>query len=73
MKEKDKLIDEMVNKFLRWEIPKDFSPDGGITFKNPKDLYPHIPNPENLWPTGTNLLDASQAKELMKYLLEEDN
>ena len=28
-----KNIDEMVNRFLGWKLPKDFAPDGGISFK----------------------------------------
>lgn len=43
---------EMATKFMAWKLPKDFNPDGGISFK--PDNYQHPDNP--FWPTGTNLL-----------------
>ncbi len=59
-------IDKMVNRFLSWKLPKDFGPDAGISFTqyHPYDS-PH-------WPSGTNLLHAGQAKEMIEYLLAED-
>jgi len=60
------LIKQMVDKFLSWKLPKDFSPDGAVQFN------PIYCNTTKGWkmPTGTNLLNANQAKELFEYLLE---
>ena len=55
-------IDKMVNKFLSWKLPQDFTPDGCIHFTPP--IHDHH------WPVGTNLLDARQAKDMIKHLLE---
>ena len=54
-------IDTMVDRFLQWELPKDFAPDAGISFKT-------LPHPHE-WPTGTNLFDAIQAEEMIKHML----
>lgn len=60
-------IEHMVNRFLAWKLPADFSPDAGIGFK------PYHPQqtPDNpMWPTGTNLLTAEQARAMFEYVLE---
>jgi len=64
-------IDEIVERFLSWKLPEDFNPDAGISFTPPEELYPLIENPDHLWPTGTNLLDADQARAMIEYLLKE--
>lgn len=62
----DRQIEKIVNKFLTWQLPKDFSPDCGINFTPPpKD------SPEYFWPVGTNLFTAEQAKNMIKYILSE--
>jgi hypothetical protein len=54
-------IAEMVNRFLGWKLPKDFAPDGGISF---------TPSPHPLgWPIGTHLLTADQARAMFEYCL----
>lgn len=59
-------IDEMVNRFLGWKLPKDFSPDAGILFKPTKpDGY----DEPGSWPVGTNLLTADQALAMVKHML----
>ena len=62
-------IQQAVNRFLGWGLPKDFSPDAGISFKpdanpdSPVELqYTHRP-------TGTNLFNADQAKAMFEYAL----
>lgn len=55
----------MVNKFLGWKLPDNFSPDGGISFQK------HISNPDLYHPIGTNLFTADQAKEMFEYCLKE--
>lgn len=57
----EEIVDEMVTRFLSWNLPVDFSPDAGITFSPPSDIC--------LWPTGTNLFDAQQAKSMILYML----
>jgi hypothetical protein len=67
-------IEKIVDRFLGWKLPEDFSPDAGISFKRPEELYPQMEHPENEWPVGTNLLTADQASEMVKHILkgEED-
>lgn len=50
----------MVSRFLAWELPKDFAPDGGITFVAPSSPMD--------WPTGTNLLTALQARAMIEHV-----
>ena len=54
------IIEHMVNRFLTWNLPADFAPDGGISFN-------HI---EASQPTGTNLFTATQAKAMIAHMLE---
>lgn len=48
----------MVGRFLGWKLPKDFAPDGGISFEE-----------SAWWPSGTNLLHAGQAKEMLEHVV----
>ena len=77
IKPTDDQVKKMVDRFLCWPLPKDFSPDGGVTFDRRVNL---IVNgklkecdrgdaPSGYWPVGTNLLTADQAKEMIEYLL----
>jgi hypothetical protein len=59
-------IDAAVNRFLGWKLPDNFNPDGGISFAREVN---GAPRQSSWWPTGTNLLDASQAKEMLLYVL----
>ncbi len=59
------MIDTMVSRLLCWKLPKDFAPDAGIRF---------LPNPMQqhggpYWPTGTNLMHAEQAREMIEHML----
>src|SRR4051812_6674479 len=58
------VTEEMVNRFLSWNLPKDFSPDCGISFKPPQ-----TPHPIGYWPIGTNLFTADQAKAMLEHVL----
>lgn len=58
---KEELVKHMVNRFLGWKLPNDFSPDCGISFTKLS----------NMEPVGTNLLTAAQTKEMFKYLLKD--
>lgn len=54
-------IGPLVDRFLSWRLPKTFNPDGGIRFDAPA-IDAH-------WPSGTNLLDYSQAKAMLEHVL----
>ena len=58
----EKQIKHMVDRFLGWKLPSDFSPDAGITFKP-------LPGPQ-IPPSGTNLFDASQVDAMVRYMVE---
>lgn len=59
------VMKRLVNRFLAWQLPKDFSPDAGISFKPTKpDGYG-----THWWPTGTNLLTAEQAQKMFEHVI----
>jgi hypothetical protein len=61
-------IKHMVNRFLAWKLPEDFSPDGGISFK--KTFNEHTAHPMTNQPSGTNLFDATQAETMVRHMLD---
>ncbi len=54
----DDQIKAMVKQFLSWQLPADFSPDGGISF-----------TPALGAPVGTNLFTATQADAMVRHML----
>lgn len=65
---RDDQIKHMVDRFLVWKLPENFNPDGGVSFKKMR-------NENTVWlsknePVGTNLLDAAQAEEMVRYMVE---
>ncbi|MBY9051665.1 hypothetical protein K7462_30780, partial [Pseudomonas fluorescens] len=64
----DAQIKYMVDRFLSWKLPADFNPDGGVSFK--KTFNDHLPTPSKHEPSGTNLLDATQATAMVRYMIE---
>jgi hypothetical protein len=60
-------VETMVNRFLSWKLPANFMPDGGISFE------PYYKNGTfgggTRKPTGTNLLDATQARAMVLHML----
>lgn len=60
----DEQIKWMTDRFLAWHLPDDFLPDGGISFTEPRRSAPG-------WPIGTNLLSATQAEAMVRYMLED--
>lgn len=54
----------MVDRFLGWKLPDDFAPDCHINF----DREAAAAFVES-WPTGTNLLHAGQAKEMLQHVI----
>lgn len=64
----DEQIKHMAERFLQWRLPADFQPDAGISFKadyNEGTDYPMMHEPY-----GTNLFDFSQAKEMVRHMVE---
>lgn len=56
------IVKNAVDNFLSWEIPKDFYPDGGLSYEG-NMLKP-------VWlPMGTYLFHAEQAKEMIEAML----
>ena len=61
-------IKHMVDRFLGWKLPEDFSPDAGISFKPTFNDWMPAPSKHN--PVGTNLFTATQAEAIVRYLVE---
>ena len=68
MKFTDEQIKYMVDRFLTWELPQDFHPDGGIIFHG---THVDALGYKAQWPIGTNLFTASQAEEMVRHILGE--
>ena len=62
--EKRELLVAMEGRFLGWKLPKDFAPDGYISF----DREGANLAPEYSWPIGTNLLTGPQAMNMLDYV-----
>jgi hypothetical protein len=65
---REELVNHMVNRFLGWKLPENFSPDAGISFK--AAFNEHTAHPMKHEPSGTNLFDAGQAEAMVRYMLE---
>lgn len=65
---RDQQIEYMVQRFLGWRLPENFNPDAGISFK--PYFNEHTDHPMKSEPTGTNLFDYTQAKEMIRYMLD---
>ena len=61
-------IKYMVDRFLNWKLPEDFHPDAGISFK--ATFNEHTPCPMKHEPSGTNLLNATQATAMVRYMID---
>lgn len=61
-------IKKMIDRFLAWKLPENFDPDAGISFK--PTFNDHLPTPMKHNPTGTNLLSATQAEQMIRYITE---
>lgn len=61
-------VKHMVERFLRWRLPQNFAPDGGVTFE--KFGNAGTPHQYRREPVGTNLLDFMQASEMVRYMVE---
>lgn len=56
-------VEQAVDRFLGWKLPMTFAPDCGISFT------PICGNNEPFWPIGTNLFNAVEAKQMIRYVL----
>ena len=59
-------IKYMRDRFLNWTLPKDLNPDGGISFKRSESAIKY----NHPMPVGTNFLDAAQAEEMVRYMID---
>ena len=58
-------IKHLVDRFLGWHVPENFAPDAGITYT--RLSYQHS---ADTMPSGTNILDATQADAMVRYMAE---
>ena len=57
------VTEEMVGRFLGWKLPENFAPDCYISYdRESAQKY-------NGHPTGTNLLHAGQAREMLEHVM----
>jgi len=68
---KDEAIQKLTNRFLMWRLPDNFNPDGGISFT--PDYNNGTEEGGRHRPVGTNLFDYGQAKQMIEYLLEDED
>jgi len=61
------LVKQMVDRFLGWKLPADFNPDGGIRFERTGHGFGGQTFVREV--TGTNLLTATQATEMVQHML----
>lgn len=62
-------IKHMVSRFLGWQLPEDFRPDGGISFEPLLNKGSQYESKRE--PSGTNLFDATQATAMVRHMLTE--
>lgn len=58
-------IKHMVNRFLSWQLPQNFSPDNGISYRRP-----NYSSSVDATPSGTNLFDAIQAEAMVRHMID---
>jgi hypothetical protein len=59
------VTDEMVNRFLSWPLPESVNSDVCVT-KDYGQRYGFVPLPQR---TGTNLLTADEARQMLEHVL----
>jgi len=64
----DAQIKHMVDRFLSWRLPDNFSPDCGISFTSISNEG--TPYEYRFAPTGTNLFDVQQAEAMVRHMTE---
>ena len=63
----DEDIEAMTQRFLSWELPEGFNPDGGIRFESVTNEGTEFEY--HYKPYGTNLFDHTQAKQMVRHIL----
>lgn len=66
-------IKHMTERFLRWRLPDDFNPDGGIVFLRQHGVFSDgqtNSQPIKYEPVGTNLLSYTQAAAMVRHMAE---
>jgi hypothetical protein len=63
-------IKHMVDRFLMWKLPADFSPDNGISFDAVASYFGSPEKRQVRQPVGTNLLTATQATAMVRHMLD---
>lgn len=69
----DEQIKYMVNRFLGWRLPENFTPDAGVSFNPEYNVEYNATRgkpPARHQPSGTNLFDATQAEAMVRYMAE---
>lgn len=66
LKDEKAKIKTYADRLMSWPLPKDFSPDCGISFDGRKD---DEWNKNKTWPIGTNLLSVNQAIQMFEYVM----
>lgn len=61
-------IQHMIIRFLAWQLPESFNPDGGISFK--AMFNENTPHPMKAEPSGTNLFDYDQATDMVRHMID---
>ena len=64
----DDQIKHMVDRFLSYRFPEDIQPDGGLSIR--RVFNEGTPHEFKATPSGTNLLNATQATEMVRHMLE---
>ena len=63
-------IKHMRDRFLYWKLPENFSPDCGITFNRTFNHRTKSDDYDIREPVGTNLFDAAQAEQMIRFMIE---
>ena len=63
----------MVDRFLSWPLPENFSPDHCISFDREDAERLRAKTNGVMWPTGTNLFTAPQAKKMVEHMLAKES
>lgn len=61
-------IKHMVDRFLLWELPDNFNPDCGVTFRPIGNEG--TPFEYRRKPCGTNILNATEARAMVTHMLD---
>ena len=64
----EKQVKHMVDRFLGWRLPENFNPDGGISFEPLGNRGTE--HEYKRQPVGTNVLDATQAEVMVRYMID---